>query len=92
MLSRKRTGIFAVALLATGLTVLDYYLSPGGGSDIWDIFDRVVAAVAIWITAALCAARVRSELAIEHSLRVESLLRQELDERVRRNLAFPRAP
>lgn len=92
MFSRRRWAIIIIAALGCTLTWLDFFLSAGnGGAPTWDIFDRAVASVAIWTSAMLCLARISDELALRRALRVESLLHTELDERVRRNLAFLRA-
>jgi two-component sensor histidine kinase len=91
MCSRRRWAVLTVAAVGTGLAWLDFFISPDGGDATWALFDRGVATAAIWTCAGLCLARMRSERAVERSLRVESLLRTELDERVRRTLAFLRA-
>jgi two-component sensor histidine kinase len=91
MSSRRRWAVLTIAALGCSLTWLDYFISTDGGSAAWDIFDRAVATVAIGTSALLCLSRISDERAIRRALRVESLLRTELDERVRRNLAFLRA-
>jgi two-component sensor histidine kinase len=91
MCSRRRWGVVVIAMLGVALAWLDFFISPDGGDATWALFDRGAATVAIWTCAGLCLARMRAEREIERSFRVESLLRAELDERVRRTLAFLRA-
>lgn len=88
MLSRRRRFVIATAGLATAFTVLDLFISVGDGNVVWAVFDRAVAVIAIWIAAGICVQRIASRAALEKSLRVEALLRKELDHRVRTNLAF----
>ncbi len=88
LMSRRARFVVFTACLATVFTGLDYFISADGGSKVWAVFDRVAAMVAIWFSVALGLRRLWAEDSLLRSLKIERLLRRELDHRVRNNLAF----
>jgi two-component sensor histidine kinase len=88
LLSKRPRFVLFIAALATTLAWLDYLTSVEPGSPIWAIFDRSVGTLAIWVCAALGLQRLRYQQNLEQALRIESLLRREVDHRVRNHLTL----
>ena len=59
---RRRNGVFLLATLASILTLVGLFLSPGAITLI-AVFNRILALLAIWVTAILLTMAKRSELA-----------------------------
>lgn len=57
----QRHAIVLTAIACTGLTILGFYISPPG-SELWKVvFNRILAAFAIWVTAISLRQRKRAE-------------------------------
>lgn len=86
--SRSVLFVYFIAALATALAWFDYFAHPNDSSFVWAAFDRGTATVAIWFCAVLGLDRMRYQISLEHALRLESLLRREVDHRVRNHLTL----
>ncbi len=63
----QRQAVFALAVAATLLTLLGYFLSPEGGVPWMVVVNRSLAVFAIWVTAATVFARKRAESALRRA-------------------------
>ena len=65
--ARQKRYIWGAAILGTILTVLGYWLSPPGG-ELWKVvMNRILAVLAIWVTAFLCYLFKASDQALEEA-------------------------
>lgn len=76
LLAHKKSLILGGAIAGTCLTAVGFFLSPPGG-ELWKVLiNRILAVIAIWITAGLCLRQNRSQSKI-------LLERAQLDDRVK---------